>query len=1089
MNTTMGARPWIAYTEYDYAHMLLAGGKPADRARVAQLLASAHATCEDLGMNALADKVTALQGEVPPAVTEPLRREARKTITALWVDIAASSPSREPADPEALRDVITQAFADIQSAVERHGGSVETIAGDAITAVFGLPAVHEDDALRAVRAALEVRDALPSEPRIGLSTGEIVTGGAGSDPRLAGEPLMLSSRLGQAAEPGDVFADEATWRLVRESVDAESVAEAWRIVSVSNDAPGLARRLASPMVGRQRERRRLHDAFEQAVSDRSCQLFTVLGQAGVGKSRLVQEFLGDLGGDALVTRGRCLPYGEGITYWPLREAVRAALRLEDTDSADEAIAKLSASIGEAEAGDRVARQAAEMIGLEAGRGVEEGFNAVRALFEAWGRAQPLVVVFDDIHWGEPAFLDLVEHVADWARAAPILLVCLARPELLDRRPGWGGGKPNATSILLEGLSEDDSGQLIDNLAGEAALDEGARRRIVEAAGGNPLFIEEMLALLIDDPGADPEFEVPAAINAILAARLDQLGADVRATIEAGSVEGQAFHEGSVVELVPEALRPSVHGHLLELVRKDLILPAKTELSREESFRFRHLLIREAAYESIPKVQRARLHERHAAWLEQKTHDRAGEYDEILGYHLEQACRYLAELGPPDEHGLELGAHAASLLVAAARRAFALGDARASANLLGRATALLPETDESRLQLLAELGVALMENGDFGSAAGVLHAAIDAAAKRGDARLEATAKLTLLLLRLRSGEAEEWSVEAKDQLEQAIVVFERVGDHEGLAKAYRLLGWAHGTQYHFREVESAVERGIEYARLAGDLREERSNSTTYAMAGLFGPAPVPDAIARCDEVLGVVAGHLYHESVLTAVLALLEAMRGDLERGRIAAGRAREMMETLREGRALTVVPAFLGRFELLAGDTEAAERELRPEYELLEELGERFYRSSVSALLAEALYAQGRLDEAERLTTTAATLAGKDDVEAQMLWRFVRAKLLTQKGEVAGAEALAGEAVDLARATDSQQAQADSLIVLAGVLQAGGRAADAAAALEEAIGLYELKGSVAFAAEARASLESLAGRVAGSAQNQVGGNPLQEASL
>jgi predicted ATPase/DNA-binding SARP family transcriptional activator/class 3 adenylate cyclase len=1066
LNAGMGARPWFAYAEHDYAHLLLAGGAPANRARAAELLASAHATCEDLGMAALAAKVTALLEELPPATTEPIRREARKTVTALWVGIGP--PPEEATDPEALREVMTRAFADVQSAVERHGGSVETIAGDVLTAVFGLPAAHEDDALRAVRAAVELRDELPNEPRIGIGTGEVVTAAPGAQPRATGAPLMLSARLGRAAEPGEVMADEATRALVRDAVEAEPVADAWRVLEVAEDGPGLARR-ASPMVGRDRERRRLHDAFEQAVSDRSCQLFTVLGQAGVGKSRLVEEFLSDLAGQALVTRGRCLPYGEGITYWPLREAVKAGAGLEDTDSSEEAIAKLAASLGEG--GHDVAQQAAEMIGLEAGRGVEQGFSAVRALFEAWGRAEPLVVVFDDIHWGEAAFLELVEHVADWARGAPILLVCLARPDLLDLRPGWGGGKPNATSILLEGLSEDDSGRLLDNLAGETALDEGARRRIVEAADGNPLFIEEMLALVIDR-GADAEFEVPAAINALLTARLDQLGEGVRATIEAAAVEGQAFHEGSVGELVPEALRPSVHGHLRELVRRDLILPTRTELSREESFRFRHLLIREAAYESIPKIERARLHERHAAWLERKTGARAGEYDEILGYHLEQACRYLGELGPLDEHARELGARAASHLAAAARRVFALGDARASAKLLGRATELLPETGENRLQLLAELGVALMESGDFGSAAGVLRAAIDGAARRGDARIEATARLTLLLLRLRSGEAEEWSEEAKSELEDAIVVFEEAGDHAGLAKAYRLLGWAHGTVYRYREVDSAALRAIEHARLADDLREERASATTYALSALWGPTPVADAIARCEEVLEVVSGNLAHESVVTAELGVLEALRGDFGRARLLAVHAREMLERLGEGSVLNVAPAFLGRIELFTGETDVAEQELRREFELLERLGERYYRSSVSALLGEALFAQGRLDEAETLTATAASLAGKDDVEAQMLWRRVRAQVLAQRGDVARAEALAREALDTARETDSQHAVGEALAVLAEVLEAGGRPAEAAAALEEAIALYEVKGSVAFAAKARASLEDLAGSVA-----------------
>jgi predicted ATPase/DNA-binding SARP family transcriptional activator/class 3 adenylate cyclase len=1098
-NARMGARPWLTHTEHDYARLLLARDEPADSARAEELLGSAQMTCQDLGMTGLAAKVTALLDELtarppraerrpPDAKASPAiaaaGRETRKTVTALWVGLATASRG-DVSDPEVLRRVMSDAFSGVQSAVERHGGSVRSIAGEALTAVFGVPAVHEDDSLRAVRAAVDAREALSDlavergggrpklEFRIGISTGRVVTGGAvGTDLRMAGEPLTLSSRLGQAAEAGEIVVDEATRALLRNGFVVEAVDGAWRVIQAADTAPGFARRLSSAMVGRERERRRLRDAFDQAVSDRSCQLFTVLGPAGVGKSRLVQEHLGDLGGQALVTRGRCIPYGEGITYWPLREAVKAAVGLEDTDTSDEALAKLAASVGEAENGDLVARQVAEMIGLDVGPGLEEAFTAVRALFEAWARSEPLVVVFEDIHWGEPAFLDLVEHIADWARDAPILLVCLARPELLDARPDWGGGKPNATSILLEALSEQESGQLIDNLAGEAPLHEATRRRIVEAAEGNPLFVEEMLALVLDDPGAEGELEVPAAINALLTARLDQLGDEVRSTIEAASVEGQVFHEGSVGELVPAALQRSVHAHLLTLIRTDLIRPERPEFSDERAFRFRHLLTREAAYESIPKGERARLHERHAAWLERKAGDRAGEYDEILGYHLEQACKCLAELGPPDGDTRELGARGASRLASAARRAVRLGDARAGANLLGRAAGLLPASDENRLQLLPDLGQALMESGEFEAADTVLHEAIAAAKQTGAARLEASAKLTQLLLRLRSSETEGWSEEAKAQLEHAIAVFESSGDHVGLAKAYRLLGWAHGTVYHFREVESAVTRGIEHARLAGHPREERATSTMYAMAGIFGPTPVLDAIARCEQVLEVTSESLVHQGIVTASLGLLEAMGGDFERARMFAGRARETLETLREGSVLTAIPAFLGRLELLAGDTKAAERELRREYEILEDMGERYYLSSVSALLAEALYEQGRLDEAERLTATAEKLAAKDDVEAQMLWRCVRAKVLTRKADIAAAEALAREAVRLARTTDSELAQGNALEALAEALQGEGRQSQAAAALEEAIRLYELKGSVVSAAGARARIEQLAGSLA-----------------
>jgi DNA-binding SARP family transcriptional activator/class 3 adenylate cyclase len=386
---------------------------------------------------------------LPVSVPEPVIRDVRKTVTAVCVGMAISSAPGEGLDPEALRRVTGRAFGEVEVAVERHGGTIETVTGDAVTAVFGLPIVHEDDALRGVRAAAEVRDALSVlaaeltgdralelDFRIGISTGEVVTGvDAGPQLRTTGEPLKLSSRLSQTAKPGEILFDEGARRLVRDAVVAEAANGAWRLLQVADVVPGLARRLVSPMVGRERERRRLHDAFEQAVGDRSCQLFTVLGLAGVGKSRLVQEFLDGVAGQALVARGRCLPYGEGITYWPLLEAVNEAVGLEDTDSPDEARAKLLGPLGNEDGAELVAHRVAEMIGLaEVVAGAEEGFVAVRSLFETLARVKPVVLVFDDIHWAEATFLDLVEHLADWARDAPILLICLARPELLGSPP-------------------------------------------------------------------------------------------------------------------------------------------------------------------------------------------------------------------------------------------------------------------------------------------------------------------------------------------------------------------------------------------------------------------------------------------------------------------------------------------------------------------------------------------------------------------------------------------------------------------------------------------------------------------------------
>ena len=419
-----------------------------------------------------------------PLAVEPERSgDVRKVVTVVFCDVAGYTAAGERLDPEALRRLQSRYFADVRAALERHGGKVEKFIGDAAMAVFGIPQVHEDDALRAVRAAADVREAVAAlglEGRIGVNTGEVVAGAG--DALVTGDAVNVAARLEQSAEPGEILIGEDTFRLVRDAVDAEpveplrlkgkqEVVAAYRLSSVGADQAGVARRLRSPLVGRRRELELLRNAFERMAGERACHLFTVLGPAGVGKSRLVAEFLD--GVDATVLRGRCLPYGEGITFWPLHEVLE--------------------KVGD----DERARPALDLLGGTAAA-PEELFLAVRRLLEALARERPLAVVFDDLQWAEPTFLDLVEHVADWSRDAPILLVCLARPELLDARRGWGGDKFNATSVLLEPLGAEESGHLLANLLGSAHLPAEASARITEAAEGNPLFVEELLAMLIDE---------------------------------------------------------------------------------------------------------------------------------------------------------------------------------------------------------------------------------------------------------------------------------------------------------------------------------------------------------------------------------------------------------------------------------------------------------------------------------------------------------------------------------------------------------------------------------------------------------------
>jgi len=551
-------------------------------------------------------------------------------------------------------------FAVAREVLERHGGSVEKFIGDAVMAVFGVPRVHEDDALRAARAADDLRTeirvlnvALQEEygtelqVRIGVNTGEVVTSEGGT--LATGDAVNVAARLEQAAQPGEILVGEETRRLAADALELEALDPleakgksnrlvAYRLLAVRPDAPGFARRFDAPFVGRQGELAQLRQAFERTLRDRVCHLFTLLGPAGIGKSRLTQEFLAE-NEDALVLRGHCLSYGEGITYFPLVEILEAlavdeeaSMLLRQDAEAQSMLNAVTAAAGLADA-PTVSR--------------EDTFHAVRTFFERLGRRRPLIVVLDDLHWAEETFLDLVEYLADWSRDAPIFLLCPARPDLLDTRPTWAGGKLNATTTLLEPLSEEEAETLIDNLLAGVSLSDAVRVRISDTAEGNPLFVEQMLALIAQN-GHGGEIEVPPTIQALLATRLEQLPVVERVAAERASVIGKEFWRAALVEIGGEA------SSLPALVRKELIRPHTSPVfPRDDAFRFRHQLIRDAAYDGVPKELRAELHERFGRWLETNR----SEYDEIVGYHFEQGYRLRSELGPPDIEVTQLAARA------------------------------------------------------------------------------------------------------------------------------------------------------------------------------------------------------------------------------------------------------------------------------------------------------------------------------------------------------------------------------------------------------------------------------------------------
>jgi predicted ATPase/class 3 adenylate cyclase len=1020
-------------------------------------------------------------------------REIRKTVSILICDWVDSTSLGSGLDAESLRRVQESFNAEARRVLERHGGTVEKFIGDAVMAVFGIPQAHEDDALRAVRAAVELREALASlnarlerelgvrlEVRTAVNTGEVVAGdSAAGQAFVTGDPVVVTKRLEEAATSGEILIGEATRRLVRDAalvevaddVPAKGKPEplvAWRLLAVITGAPPFARRLDAPFVGRERELALLRQAFERAASGASGYLFTVLGTAGVGKSRLVRELVGEAGDRATVLVGRCLPYGDGITFWPLVDVVRRAAAIGHNLDAASARARIAGLVaGEPEA-DLVADRLASAVGLlDAQTSTEETFWAVRKLVNALARRRPVVLAFDDLQWAEPTFLDLVEHLAEWIRDLPVLLVCLARQQLLEERPAWAGGWPNASTIMLEPLREPECGELVDGLLGAGGLPDETKQEIAAASEGNPLFVEELLAMLIEEEvlrresgrwlaGDLSSMRVPPTIQALLGARLDRLGRRERSVLEVASVAGRSFSRAAVAELIDE---PGLDVLLGALVRSDLLRP---ELGAD-AYRFRHLLIRDAAYAATPKERRAHLHERHAGWLERTHGDRLGEVEEIVGYHLEQAHRLQSELGRADEN---LAARAGERLSAAGRRALGRGDISAAANLLHRAAALLPAAAPRRTELLPELGSALVLAGEFEQAEAVLTEAIERAAATGNRRLELHAQLERAFLRSLTGP--EGSVEELRRIsERAIPQLESLGDDLGLAKAWRRIADVHWMTNRWDEQERALERALVHAERAGDAREAAGALMRIALALYYGPVPAPAAIHRAEEILDRARGTRAVESTFIVSLAGLHAMSGRFDEARELFARGRAIVDELGLKVWLAGFSLVASDIEMLAGDPGAAEAHLRAGYEALHGMGDRGLLSTVAAALARAIYAQGRYEEAERFTEISEDLDGRGNIASQIGWRATRGKVLAHRRDFEQAESLAREAVAIAERTDDLAQRGRALLDLAEVLELAHRNEEATQLVETALDLFEQKGNVVVAEETRELLARL----------------------
>jgi class 3 adenylate cyclase/tetratricopeptide (TPR) repeat protein len=1032
------------------------------------------------------------------ARTAAADRDVRKTVTVLFTDLVDSTPLGERLDPEPLRGVLGRYFEVTRELLEGHGATVRKFAGDAVMAVFGVPTLHEDDALRAVTAASGLGDALAGlneeldriwsvrlDVRTGVNTGEVVVDDvAGSQADVLGDAVNLAARLQQAAGIGEVLVGDATFQLVREAVTAEPVPllalkgkgnwfTAWRLLSVDHEGRHRAPRSDAPMVGRGRELALLDWAFDRTIAERRCHQVTLVGDAGVGKTRLVDELERLVQARARILRAHCPSYGETAAFRPVARVVQQLAGIRPDDPVEASRAKLAPLLGDAHLTDRVV----QVLGLGEGTAEpEDSYWALRRLLELLAAERPLVLVVDDLHWAQPPLLDLLQHLGQWSHGAPILLLCLTRPELFEARRDWMANTPNAISILLSPLPVPQSGELVDHLLRPGVVDAELRTRLAEAAGGYPLFVEELVGLLTDDgtlrldagewkaaDGLD-EIRLPPTIQALLAARLDRLPESERRALGRAAVIGAPFPAAAVAALLPEQ-GEEVQTALLTLVRREL-LRSEPGPGGKDRFGFRHTLIRDASYQAVPKQLRAELHQQYAAWVDGTARDRGDhgdDLDEVVGYHLEAAYRLRIQLGRPDEAVRMIGRRAGTRLAEAGRRAVLRGDVPATAvRLLDRALALLPEHHPRRLDTLLDQADALREDRRPHHALAVYVEAQDLAGRRGDRVRSAHAALGRLHARMFS-DLRGWGTAWHLEVEQAVRVLDQADDTLGLAKGWRLLATLHWAAGRLLAAKEAADRAIGYARQADDQRLEARLLRLRCVILFWGPARLEHVIRSADQALGWArrTGSRTLELCALCVLARAAAMEGRFGEARRCNEEASAF--TPDDGELLTWGIRWWseGMVELLAGDLEAAERVLRQAVAVAEHEGGAVPLASLSAMLARVLLLRGRDEEAAEAVARCERLTAGTNLDPRIRSRSMHAVLLARRGEQARAVRLARVAACRAERSEQPDSQAEVLLDLAETLRLCGRLEEAITASNQALDRFEHKGNLVGAERAR----------------------------
>jgi len=1009
-------------------------------------------------------------------VPEPRRR----FVTALFCDLVGSTGLGQRLDAEPLRRFLDRYFEVMAAAIERHGGTVEKFIGDAVVGAFGIPVAHEDDAFRAVRAALEMVKAsaeleaelsdpgLRARVRIAISSGEVFADqGAARRGSIGGDVYNTAARLQAVADPGDVLVSGSAEPLLRGKVDLAPLGlvelrgktepvTVYRVTGVHS----VPVRVETPFVGRDRRLASLRGALEDAVEARACVLVTVLSPPGVGKSRLAAAFTDTLGEEATVLVGQTPSYGVGVTFAPLAELLAQAAG-SPSGEAEIVAERLGQRLTAHPDGQAVAERIAQVLGVGEARASDTSW-AVRRLLEILATDRPVVVVLEDLHWAEQPMLDLVDSVVERVHG-PVLVLCLARPELLEQRPTWGAGKPRAITATLPPLSSEAARRLAAALLGQDApvlvFD-----RVCETAEGNPLYLEQLTAMLADQGylsggrwvgPQDPNVEIPTTLQALLTARLDRLDPATRQVLERASIEGRRFRVPALSALAAGLSSEAIEEAVAELDRRGLVEP---EDEAAGQWRFAHALVREAAYRGVSKELRAELHEALANWIAEKDADRP-DVDEAVGRHLEQALHLREEIGLRDGPSVDLASRAGERFASAGERAFAALDMITSRDLLGRAERLLPERSPTRLNLLPNLGVALTETGRPGETESLLTEAVAQARAAGSEREALRAFIQLQSNCVYRSPTEAEIETALLETRAAADALQEMGDNVGLAEAAIAIDYLQAMLGRAAETHAWALRALELGLVAKRTREATQAAADLVWFAVAGPLP----FGRFAEVASKLPGTDDNE-IAAAAAGALRAVAA-LARGKESSFREHE--ERWREAidrHGLSWLGAThqlaMGQVETSVGNPEQGEQRLREARATLAGFGDIWWCETVDAALCMAVAAQDRPREFLRLADALEQSVLVPDRQMVIRRNIVQARALMLRGSAADAEAAARRGLELAEQTDLVPDVAEALLTLAGTLETRGLPADGTLARSRAADLFRAKGNLPAAVNA-----------------------------